>query len=406
VLSSSGGTLASADGRLTIAVPVGALSGAQTINIQMTSNESPGGAGLGYRLLPAGQTFAAPVTLTFRYDPSEISGSEAQSLLIAFQDSAGHWTPLSNLRIDEAAGTVSGEMLHFTDVALITGYVLRPAWTVLGVGRSFGLKIDLCFPDAYDTVEFIGCRLNEIGDFKWAVEGIANGSAQVGTIDPSTLIARYQAPNAVPAINPVTVSAAVTNRFVNKGEKTLLLAKVMITDHASLAGTIISTQVGQLGTGTMTHTTYASVKLRYDASEGGHRPVSGNVVSRFDFLDPVAGCEYHVAFAGAIGPRDGYLSLREDDGATPRYGADGMTMAAHTGTTNCTSNKATEPLTIDPAGAKWWPAPPVPNALIAIPGAMDLRTAENGSIEALLDWTPGTGGIRTRVQWKLTPVPD
>ena len=402
-ISAAGGTLVSADGRLTLSVPPEALASTQTISIQPASNEASNGAGLGYRLLPAGLTFAVPVRFSFRYDASDIAGSEAQALMIAFQDAQGRWPLLQNQVLDETARTVSAELPHFTDVALFTGYALRPAHSVVGIGHARAMTIDFCFPRSEFGVDYIACRFNAATGFKWAVNGITNGSAAVGTIDPGNLGARFQAPAAVPTLNPVTVSAEWTNTYINVGQRTVVLADVWIEGHPPYSGWIASSQVSKAGTGKLTHTTYAKVDFRYVADEQDYRPVSGEVVSQVDYVDPGAGCEYHVRYNGPIGAFDGYFAIREGDGDTPRYTADAQTPATHTGTTSCTSNGAIEPLTIANVGVRWWPAPPAPNPLTAIPGAMDMRTKDDGSLDASIRWTPGKDGTDTTVIWKLVP---
>ena len=108
-LSAAGGTIASVDGRLTLTVPAGALAAAQSISIQTTSNESPNGSGLAYRLLPDGLVFSSAVRLTVRYDDADIAGSDPQALMLAFQDAQGRWQPLADPVLDAAAKTVSAE---------------------------------------------------------------------------------------------------------------------------------------------------------------------------------------------------------------------------------------------------------------------------------------------------------
>src|SRR3989442_690804 len=56
-IGTSGGTIASPDGRLEILIPANALSSITSIGIQLITNNTPGGAGIAYRLTPAGQLF-------------------------------------------------------------------------------------------------------------------------------------------------------------------------------------------------------------------------------------------------------------------------------------------------------------------------------------------------------------
>ena len=68
-----GGLLTSADGRLTVTIPEGALEEDTTLEIQALTNEAHGGIGSAYRLSPDGLTFAVPATLAFSYEDAELT---------------------------------------------------------------------------------------------------------------------------------------------------------------------------------------------------------------------------------------------------------------------------------------------------------------------------------------------
>ncbi len=65
IIGTTGGSLTSTDGRLTVTVPAGALTANTTISIQPISNEGPLGLGKGYRLSPEGITFQQPGNINF-----------------------------------------------------------------------------------------------------------------------------------------------------------------------------------------------------------------------------------------------------------------------------------------------------------------------------------------------------
>ena len=403
-IPTTGGTLTSADGRLTLDIPAGALSVPATILIQAVGNESPGGSGLGYRLLPEGQAFASAVKLTFRYTKSDVDGSLPNDLRIAYQDGQGRWNAPKKRVLDEAAKTVTVETTHFSDWSLLSGFQLRPRSASVGAGKSIDLELVICQTrdaggDELANLAF-ACAVIDLsaGSVEaWAVNGIDGGSGALGQVTSALLgSARYTAPNTPPAANPVSVSARVIG---DAGKKTLYVANIWVDGFPPLDGNITSTQVGRNGTATMTNTTSANVTFKYDVDERVYRVTAGSVVSRLVVVDPAAGCGYQVAFAGAIGAKDGVISINEDG----RYGAAGTTSAPHTGTTSCTNNKAIEPLTIT-LGAFWFPVPPAPNPLIAIPGARELRLKPDGRLDESLSWTPGPGGTETTVRWLLRPL--
>jgi hypothetical protein len=81
-----GGSVTSADGRLTVDIPAGALTESTMISIQPISSTLPMGIGDAYRLSPEGQIFSLPATITFNYDDTALRGSSSQLLYIAYQD--------------------------------------------------------------------------------------------------------------------------------------------------------------------------------------------------------------------------------------------------------------------------------------------------------------------------------
>ncbi len=85
----TGGKVSSADGRLDVVIPTGALAAATPITIQPITNTAPNGLQDGDRLLPEGTTFARPVTLTFHLSDGQASG--IGSTWIATQHADGLW---------------------------------------------------------------------------------------------------------------------------------------------------------------------------------------------------------------------------------------------------------------------------------------------------------------------------
>jgi hypothetical protein len=116
-----GGMLASPDGRLTMAVPPGALSRPTPLTITLSSAE-PTGDTLGpiYEIGPSGTQFGQPVTIALRRDDLELGGLAPDDLAVVTAESAApeprRWEPLASPRID--ATHVRGETTHLSDFAL------------------------------------------------------------------------------------------------------------------------------------------------------------------------------------------------------------------------------------------------------------------------------------------------
>lgn len=245
-LNSAGGTLVSADGKLQITVPEGALNALTTISIQPISNGAPGHAGVGYRLLPEGTTFARPVQLSFTYADADIAGSSADALGVATHQADGTWAWIDGT-LNGAAHTVTANATHFSDWSLVKGVQLRPPSATVKTGGSVQLKLVYCFapqtsgdllvPLGFDCDNEGGpAPLNQARN--WSVNGTLGGNGAVGTVSGNSASAIYTAPKQKPASNPVAVSAEVQNA---KG-KMLVISNITIKDDAvgykgSISGT-------------------------------------------------------------------------------------------------------------------------------------------------------------------------
>lgn len=414
VVPATGGSLVSADGRLTVSVPPGALPALTKISIQAISSHAPGGRGMGYRLLPEGLSFTAPVKLTFHYDDADTSGSEPLALRVAYQDDAGRWNSIRQRTLDEAGRTISVETTHFSDWSMLAGWQLSPAATQVGAGLAVDFNVVACATKSTGTDDLAELAYTCLPDpeffrvEEWQANGVDGGTltdGQIASSFPGT--ARYVAPNVAPpgSKNPVNISARAKDR---SGRTTLLVASVWVGELPPLGGTITSTQVTTGGGITVTHSTSARVVFKHDVDTGLYLVNLGTVASRIDTVQ-AGGCASRIAWSGAINPpdpvtgqRDGAIAMQEDG----RYTADALTMAAHSGTTNCTTDGRVEAITAQMAGALWFPAPPaIASSLVE---ARDLKRKADGVLEESLTWWPGAdkpgGGRENTVQWRLAPV--
>lgn len=205
VIGVNGGTFTTADKRVTIKIPQGALSKKDTITIQPISNYTPGGIGSAYRITPHGVNFAKPVTITFNYGNGhdDLSKTLPVALAIASQDANGIWQASGESNNDTTAKKISINTTHFSDWSLFRSYEIVPHLCFIGTGSSVLLKVvkrlntgDLAMPlpagPVYDTIEA------EVKEWKLAGAGL---------LKPNKNTALYTAPLIVPAKQPVKVSA-------------------------------------------------------------------------------------------------------------------------------------------------------------------------------------------------------
>jgi len=122
-VDASGGIIEGADGEAKVIIPVGAV--AEEEDISVAAAEAPaltGGmatVGDAYEYGPAGKEFDRAVTVTLDYDASELpAGVTPADLLLCIVTEDGGFTPLDNIYVDTEAGTISGDTIHFSVVAV------------------------------------------------------------------------------------------------------------------------------------------------------------------------------------------------------------------------------------------------------------------------------------------------
>jgi len=208
VIDAMGGSIASADGRMTVTVPAGAVAGATTFTIQPITNQAPGGVGNAYRLGPAGETFSTPVSISLHYSSTDLAGTVADALSLAYQDTQGRWDVYKSVTLDTTEQTVTVSSSHFSDWALLAGESLEPAAARIGTGQTQTLTLVWCQEiDFGDPLIQYAAVCQPIGDASsWSVNSVPGGNNNVGTVSTGDSSAIYTAPGTIPAANPVAVS--------------------------------------------------------------------------------------------------------------------------------------------------------------------------------------------------------
>jgi hypothetical protein len=118
----AGGNTAIPSGNLAIAIPRGALSQDVTIRIETITEVAPRGIGAIQKLSPEGTEFQKPVTLTFKYDETELTQKKTypELLRVATRKANGGWETLKKIKLNKANKTVSVETTHFSDWSIIS----------------------------------------------------------------------------------------------------------------------------------------------------------------------------------------------------------------------------------------------------------------------------------------------
>jgi hypothetical protein len=239
-IGTAGGTITSADGKISLTIPGGALTTGTNFSIQPVSNTIPLGTGLAFRLLPDNVVFSKPVTIELIYDSASFEGSDEAALDLAYQDNTGTWKALNNTIQDKAKHKLSIQTTHLNDYSMVSYYVLRAGKTTLVANEPTTLTVyKVSTPD--DGVAGEETPLGEAKPYQqpagfeeWKLTG--NGAMDAS----QTVVAVYTAPAAVQELFSIQVATGLKNvrrpqRLTSK--KVKLQARIHVVKDDFMAGT-------------------------------------------------------------------------------------------------------------------------------------------------------------------------
>ncbi|MEN6308174.1 MAG: hypothetical protein ABFD91_10495 [Anaerohalosphaeraceae bacterium] len=261
----AGGSLDSADGRITLTVPANAVAKDTTFTITPISNPADNALAT-YRLEPDGATFSKPVTLLFKVPEAGVSFSGIEVLAIACHQADGSWLFLSDT-MDSTNKTISIETNHFTAYSLLAGFQLKPHYAFVDVDKTVSLQVTACTdPENFNNITGVSLQNTKAGfvfrgnndvhayecrqvfykgasSAEWQVNSIANGNSTFGTLSPSDFSATFTAPHKKPNPETVQVSTRFTDSWLSKrySEKVLLVSQIEIGESVSYSGTFTVT---------------------------------------------------------------------------------------------------------------------------------------------------------------------
>jgi hypothetical protein len=272
----AGGTLQTADGGFTLAIPAGALSKATSITVQPMVNTSPSGIGLSYHVEPAGLKLGQPATLTVAVDQSELAGLPTDWVGIGLRDKSGVWygdiksTVTSSASTAPAAASFSRSSSsasqasmdrvvwrrtvsiddEWAEYTLFAFWRVTPMEATVEVGGLVTLEVQACLRfEQTNGSDFDSDQLPALPQCRASIRQgtwrIASGSGTVNPIAGSNgAKAVYIAPNSVPSVNPVSVVPSmywaarnVTKVFNNPPIKITVVGKELI---GTASGTVAS----------------------------------------------------------------------------------------------------------------------------------------------------------------------
>jgi hypothetical protein len=236
-IDANGGTVTSADGKMALTIPAGALAAQTDITIQPITNTAPDGdtTGTNYRFEPDGTIFSLPVTLTFNLSDDELPAID--SALIATQGADGLWYSQPGVTSDPTAKTISVAITHFSAWARLQTLALVPRSVTIRTGSSFNF-----------TAVVLRCRqdgacgsrnyepTSDADTSVWSVNSVPGGNASAGTVDGAGSTGFFSAPSSVPNPNPsiVTLTSTIGTRKVIAVARAFITDKEIWTGHSDL----------------------------------------------------------------------------------------------------------------------------------------------------------------------------
>jgi hypothetical protein len=212
----AGGTLQSADHRLKITIPAGALTETTTISVQPITNHCPSGTGPAYRLTPHGLTFAKPAVITFQYNEQDVNGSAPELLRVAYQNAKNMWQSPPLKSIDTTARTVAVQTTHFSDWSLFQNVILDPHNAIIDPGGQINILVRKHVEPTPEQLDELLVPLATVLDEKYITSWQVGGEGTLKYTKSGSRIT-YQAPNHIPAKNPVAVSVLLNKTVTIEG---------------------------------------------------------------------------------------------------------------------------------------------------------------------------------------------
>jgi len=227
IKAAAGGSITSADGRITVKVPAAAFSSDQMFIIQPITNNTGFGIGKAYRLTPEGTTFNKPVTISFNYTDAEVTGATPELLSIAYQDNAGAWQSMNQTQVNTQQRQLTVTTTHFSDWGFFPLVYIEPGDARVEVNETVDLKVmyaidpadaDLFPAPIGNTPLTQPIQINPSYIKKWNYNG-------TGALTPNGSKAVYKAPGKAPLQNPEAVNAEINFR---KKETYLLVSNITV----------------------------------------------------------------------------------------------------------------------------------------------------------------------------------
>lgn len=149
-IGASGGIIKSANGKITLSFPAGALTTNTEIGIEELESTAPLACGNAFKLTPDGQTFNKPVALTIKYSAFDIDGTVPEALAVS-TEADGVWLADTRTKLDTATKTITLPIKHFSiwgTAAFLKMVMLPQGDKNLGRGQSIRFRVTTYIDEA------------------------------------------------------------------------------------------------------------------------------------------------------------------------------------------------------------------------------------------------------------------
>lgn len=135
VVGAGGGTITALNGQVTLTVPPGAVS--TNIGITVAPSASVPNVpqlvpGTAFDFGPSGTTFAQPLQLAIKYDPSKVPSGAREAALRLHKVVGSTWQPVAGSSVNTATASVTGAVSSFSSYAAVSF-----TWTAISAGGYY-----------------------------------------------------------------------------------------------------------------------------------------------------------------------------------------------------------------------------------------------------------------------------
>jgi hypothetical protein len=207
-IGSNGGSISSADGRLMVTVPAGAVTENVVFSITPITNTNPMSSGDAYRLEPENRSFQHPVQITLNYGSADLVGTIPEALYLGFQNQLGHWNLMKKSEINTVNKTITVESDHFSDWGIVEDFNVRADKDIIQPGESVQLTAYKCITAS--TEDSLLAPLVDPDPFDLKGKVNWRNVASMGVLISDGAEATYTAHTEIPANNPILIETSIS----------------------------------------------------------------------------------------------------------------------------------------------------------------------------------------------------